>query len=137
MHRIDAAELLEPAAVRPVAFDIDEFIVRQFGIRLTRDPLDLVLRTRGVLTKYLAETPVAVGQLMTPNDDDWTRVEARVQDTIQLRNWLRSLGPDAVVEEPASIREHLRSEWMELVGLYGGGRGRRKNPLGPIRLTAA
>jgi predicted DNA-binding transcriptional regulator YafY len=121
VHRIDAAELLEAAAVRPVAFDIDEFIAREFGIRLAREPLDLVLRIRGILAKYLAETPVAIGQLMTPIDDDWTRVEVRVHDTIQLRNWLRSLGPDAVVEEPASIREHLRSEWMELIGLHGGG----------------
>ena len=78
------------------------------------------MRIRGVLARYLAETPVAADQVMTPIDSDWTRVEVRVQDSIQLRTWLRSLGPDAVVEEPESLRTQLQKEWAELVALYGG-----------------
>ena len=119
LHRIDSAELLEAPSVRPTAFDIDEFILREFGIRLGKEPLNLVVRIRGVLAKYLAETPVAADQTMTPIDGAWTRVEVRVQDTIQLRTWLRSLGPDAVVEEPESLRTQLQKEWEELVSLYG------------------
>ena len=122
LHRIDSAELLETPAARPAAFDIDEFILREFGIRLGKEPLDLVVRIRGVLAKYLAETPVAADQTMTPIDGAWTRVEVRVQDTIQLRTWLRSLGPDAVVEAPESLRAQLQREWEELASLYGGNR---------------
>lgn len=122
LHRIDAAELLEANATRPASFDIDEFILREFGIRLGKEPLNLVVRIRGVLAKYLAETPVAAEQTITPTDDSWTRVEVRVQDTIQLRTWLRSLGPDAVVEAPESLRAQLRREWEELASLYGGSR---------------
>lgn len=122
LHRIDSAELLDTPAVRPTAFDIDEFILREFGIRLGKEPLNLVVRIRGVLAKYLAETPVAADQTMTPIDGAWTRVKVRVQDTIQLRTWLRSLGPDAVVEEPESLRAQLQREWEELVSLYDGNR---------------
>ena len=118
LHRIDAAELLEAIAVRPAAFDIDEFIMREFGIRLGKEPINLVLRIRGVLAKYLAETPVAADQTLTPIDDAWTRVEVKVQDTIQLRTWLRSIGPDAVVESPDFLRNQLNDEWRELVKLY-------------------
>jgi predicted DNA-binding transcriptional regulator YafY len=118
LHRIDAAELLDTTAVRPATFDIDEFILREFGIRLGREPLDLALRIRGVLAKYLAETPVSADQILTPIDDAWTRVEVKVQDTIQLRTWLRSLGPDAVVESPDFLRNQLNDEWRELVNLY-------------------
>jgi predicted DNA-binding transcriptional regulator YafY len=100
VHRIDSARLLDSEAVEPDAFDIDEFILREFGIRVGSAPLNLVLRIRGVLAKYLAETPVATNQTMTPVDAEWTRVQVSVQDTVQLRTWLRSLGPDAVVEEP-------------------------------------
>jgi hypothetical protein len=89
-------------SVEPDAFDIDEFILREFGIRIGSAPLNLVLRIRGVLAKYLAETPVATNQTMTPVDAEWTRVHVSVQDTVQLRTWLRSLGPDAVVDEPES-----------------------------------
>lgn len=118
LHRIDSAELLETPAARPAAFDIDEFILREFGIRLGKEPLDLVVRIRGVLAKYLAETPVAAEQTMTPIDGAWTRVKVRVQDTIQLRTWLRSLGPDAVVDEPETLRSQLRRECAELQALY-------------------
>jgi predicted DNA-binding transcriptional regulator YafY len=118
LHRIDAAQLLEATAVRPTTFDIDEFIMREFGIRLGNEPIDLVLRIRGVLAKYLAETPVAADQTLTPIDDAWTRVEVKVQDTIQLRTWLRSLGPDAVVDSPDFLRNQLANEWRELVNLY-------------------
>ena len=118
LHRIDTAELLDATAVRPSAFDIDEFILREFGIRLGKEPINLVLRIRGVLAKYLAETPVAADQTLTPIDDAWTRVEVKVQDTIQLRTWLRSLGPDAVVESPDFLRNQLNDEWRELVNLY-------------------
>jgi predicted DNA-binding transcriptional regulator YafY len=128
LHRIDSAELLEAPAVRPTAFDIDEFILREFGIRLGKEPLNLVVRIRGVLAKYLAETPVTADQTMTPIDGTWTRVEVRVQDTIQLRTWLRSLGPDAVVEEPESLRTQMQKEWEELTGLYGDARRGQAQP---------
>ena len=119
VHRIDSARLLDEDAVEPASFDIDEFILREFGIRIGSKPLNLVLRVRGVLAKYLAETPVAADQTIAPVDDEWSRVCVSVQDTIQLRTWIRSLGPDAVVEEPESLRSQLKREWEELIGLYG------------------
>jgi predicted DNA-binding transcriptional regulator YafY len=79
----------------------------------------LVLRIRGVLAKYLAETPVAANQTMTPVDAEWTKVQVSVQDTVQLRTWIRSLGPDAVVVEPEALRLQLKREWDELASLYG------------------
>ncbi len=118
VHRIDAARLLEEPAIRPKSFNIDEFIVREFGIRLGSAPLDLVLKIRGVLAKYLTETPVAAGQSMTAIDGEWMRVQVQVPDTIQLRAWLRSLGPDAIVEEPENLRSQLRRECAELQALY-------------------
>lgn len=118
LHRIDAAELLEANSARPASFDIDEFILREFGIRLGEEPINLVLRVRGVLAKYLAETPVTADQTLTPIDDAWTRIKVKVQDTIQLRTWLRSLGPDAIVDSPEFIRNQLENEWRELVTLY-------------------
>jgi predicted DNA-binding transcriptional regulator YafY len=118
MHRLDSARCLDTESFRPADFDIDEFIVREFGIRLDPEPLQLVLRIRGVLAKYLAETPIASHQTLTPLEGEWTRVRVEVLDTIQLRTWLRSLGPDAVVEEPLHLRDQLKAEWAELQSLY-------------------
>lgn len=121
MHRIDAAQLLPSSAIRPPTFDLDEFILKEFGIRVGTEPLNLVLRIRGVLTKYLAETPLEASQSMTPIDGQWWRLRAQAQDTIQLRTWLRSLGPDAVVESPESLKRQMEHEASELAALYASG----------------
>lgn len=118
LHRIDTAKLLGTKAVRPAGFDIDKFIVKEFGIRRGDGPLELVLRVRGVLAKYLAETPLAPGQTIKSLDDGWTRIRAKVQDTVQLHNWIRSLGPDAVVEGPAALRDRIRQDAESLTALY-------------------
>ncbi len=118
LHRIDNADLLDVPIVRPKAFDIDEFILREFGIRLGKEPFNLHLRVRGVLTKYLAETPVSTSQVMTPIDVEWTRVEVVIQDSVQLRSWLRSLGPDAIIEQPKFLQEEFQREFESLLSQY-------------------
>lgn len=118
VHRIDAARLLEEDAKRPENFDMDAFISREFGIRMGDAPLNLTLRVRGILSKYLAETPVAQDQVMTPFNDEWTQIKVTVPDTVQLRMWLRSMGPDAIVMSPSTLKEQLAAEQAELLKLY-------------------
>ncbi len=118
VHRIDAAHLLADNAKRPENFDMDAFISREFVIRMGDMPLNLSLRVRGILSKYLAETPVAQDQVMTPFNDEWTQINVTVPDTVQLRMWLRSMGPDAVVMSPAFLKEQLAAEQAELQRLY-------------------
>jgi predicted DNA-binding transcriptional regulator YafY len=118
LHRIDKAGLLNLPVVRPSGFDIDEFILREFGIRIGEEPFNLVLRVRGVLTKYLTETLVSTSQLMTPIDDEWTRIEVVIQDSVQLRTWIRSLGPDAIIQQPKSLQEEFQREYESLLTQY-------------------
>lgn len=118
MHRIDAARLLEDDARRPQNFDMDVFISKEFGIRMGEVPLYLSMRVRGILSKYLAETPVGKDQVMTPMDDEWTQINVTVPDTVQLRMWLRSMGPDAVVVSPAFLKEQMVVEYEQLQRLY-------------------
>jgi predicted DNA-binding transcriptional regulator YafY len=120
IHRIDAARLLAQPARRPPGFDIDAFIAREFGIRRGDEALKLVLWVRGTLAAYLKETPIATGQKLQPRDDDWTEVRVKVADTQQLRNWLLSLGAQAVVVAPASLREELRQALRQAAALYEG-----------------
>ena len=53
INRLDSARGLHAASYRPADFDIDGFILREFGIRLVPEPLRLVLRIRVVSAKYL------------------------------------------------------------------------------------
>jgi predicted DNA-binding transcriptional regulator YafY len=118
IHRIDAAQVLDRAAQRPKGFDIDAFITQEFGIRLGTKPLQLVLKVRGTLAAYLAETPIAPGQKIKPLAGDWREVRVKVADTQQLRNWLGSLGTHGVVMAPAGLREEMRATLWQLAALY-------------------
>lgn len=118
MHRIEAAIILNANVVRPKAFDIDEFITKEFGIRIGNKPIKLKMKVRGLLTKYLIEAPVAPGQKLERLKDEWMSLEAEVQDTIALRSWIRSLGADAVVEMPKGLRRELSSGLQFLVEQY-------------------
>ena len=80
--------------------------------------MNLELRVRGVLIKYMNETPIAACQSMTPIDHQWWHAQARVLDTIQLRVWLRSLDTAAVVDAPLQLRLQMKREAAELVSLY-------------------
>ena len=118
LHRIERAQLIEQDAIVPSGFDIDAFIAKEFGIRVGDEPLDLAIRVRGILGRYLSESPLAKGQRMTRLDEHWTRVEVRVPNTVQVRVWLRSLGSDVVIEQPAALREEIISGVKELSTHY-------------------
>ena len=118
MHRIDSATLLDQPVKIPVGFVLDKFIAREFGIRIGGEPLKLVLRIKGVLGKCLVETPLAQGQKTKVLDDEWIRIEVMVPDTVQLRTWIMSLGKDAVVEGPATLREEIIEKINILISHY-------------------
>lgn len=118
IHRIDAARVLDEPARRPPGFDIDAFIEQEVGIRRSAEPLKLVLRVRGPLAAYLTETPIAKGQKIQPLDADWHELQVKVPDTQQLRNWLFSLGADAVVMAPASLRVEITGDLQRLLAAY-------------------
>lgn len=113
LHRIDNASLLAQSVKIPEGFDIDEFIAREFGIRVASQPVELVLKVRGLLGKYLMETPLAGGQKTRSLDGGWTRIEVTVPDTVQLRTWIMSLGKDAVVDAPDTLREEIVEEFKQ------------------------
>jgi predicted DNA-binding transcriptional regulator YafY len=119
MCRIERAHLLEQVASRPAQFDVDEMISRQFGMRLSNKPINLVLKVRSLLRRYLEEAPVAGEQMVRVIDAEWAELRARVVDSVLLRSWLRSLGSEAVVMEPARLRDDMRAEAARLIDLYG------------------
>jgi predicted DNA-binding transcriptional regulator YafY len=78
----------------------------------------MVLRVRNPLASYLHETPIAKDQKIQALDQTWSEVRVKVADTQQLRNWLLSLGAQAVVMAPAHLREEMRQGLNEAATLY-------------------
>jgi len=65
------------------------------------------------------ETPLAAGQKAQSLEGEWTRIEVTVPDTVQLRTWIMSLGKDAVVDAPNTLREEVAQELKQSVANYG------------------
>jgi len=118
IHRISKAVLLDQPVAIPDGFVIDDFITREFGIRIGSKPIPLVLRVKGLMGKYLVETPLAADQQVISVDNEWTRLEATVPDTVQLRKWILSLGADAIVDGPTALRMEIAEEAGKLAMHY-------------------
>jgi predicted DNA-binding transcriptional regulator YafY len=98
LHRFAEVSPREEAVVVPEDFDLDREMERglaDFGG--AREPIDLEMRVTPELAAILAETPLALRgsppkaeQTLTPEADGTVRVRARVNDTWQLRWWLRA-----------------------------------------------
>jgi len=105
MHRILKAT---PTTIRikvKKGFDIDTYI-GSGNIALIKNTgkikLKFLMKSNSAF--HLHETPLSTDQLIVEKDKEWTSVSASVNDTGQLRWWLRAFGPDLIVLEPKSLK---------------------------------
>ena len=118
VQRILAAEARENPISIPIDFDIDKVASASFQIKLQSAPLRLVLRFDKHESRRLEEAPISVDQTISPLDDAWVRVTATVDDTVQMRRWIKSLGNLVVVEKPRPLREQQISDLNSQIALY-------------------
>lgn len=120
LHRIESATLLDAAVREPADFDLDEYLASgalEFSSR--GETIRLELRITDRQAKYLAETPVSTDQSITPDARaGWSRLIATVNDTTQLRWWLRGMGERCEILGPALLREEFVSMVNKLGLIY-------------------
>lgn len=73
--------------------------------------LDLFVDARHSLLGDLRDSPISPLQQLTRLSDTHWQLQAEVRRTIQLRNWLLSLGPLARIQQPAILQEDLLN-WL-------------------------
>lgn len=111
LHRFELVEVLDDPVVPPDNFDLDREIERglaDFGERT--DPIEIELLVSKELAEILRETPLAVrgmpprsNQTMMPETDGRVRVRAMVNDSWQLRWWLRAQGEAVELVSPVDL----------------------------------
>lgn len=107
LHRVSVAQALDDVARIPEGFDIDEVAARNLGILVSDQPMRLEMKLSKLVAKYLEETPLSNDQQLSPLDNAWVNLQATVLDSAQIRNWILSLGAEAVVVRPVSIRDDI------------------------------
>lgn len=118
MQRVLAAEATTNPIHIPIEFDIDKVAASSFQIKLKTTPIKLKLKMRKSESKRLDEAPISSDQKISSPNNDWSVIEATVDDSVHMRRWLQSLGSNVVVLEPTELREKIFCEIQTLQSLY-------------------
>lgn len=83
--------------------------------------LNLKLRIGSNSAYSLRECPLANRQVLIddPENTEGSILSAEVPNTVELRQWIRSLGPNAEVLEPSFLRNEMAEEVASLARRYG------------------
>lgn len=118
LHRIRAARSSDKRVTSPRGFNLDEHIRSGKLGFLVGPPLTLKARVRAAIAERLEEMPIAKEQRLSPAHEGWCSLEAHVNDSMELRGWLRSLGPLIEVLGPKKLRSAMSEDAAALRQLY-------------------
>lgn len=124
LHRTLEAEILvDEPYVRPAGFLLEDY-EKLCSMPVEGSPiLHLKMRISESSAFSIRECPLVGRQVITPDPADPTGkgliVEADVPNTVELRQWIRSLGVNAEVLEPKTLRHDIASELSQLAKQYG------------------
>jgi predicted DNA-binding transcriptional regulator YafY len=123
LHRIEVATLLDDPIKEPKDFDLDEYLASgalEFSSK--GESMRLEIRLTDKQAKYLSETPLSTDQVVSADTKEgWSRLVATVNDTEQLRWWLRAMGDRCEVAGPPCLREEFVKMAREMTLIYREG----------------
>lgn len=107
MHRVESAVVMDTPATCPEGFDVDHYIAEgELGYRVG-PPVFLRIVVDPSLEQVLSETRLSEDQVLERINDAKILLSTTVQDTKELRAWLRGFGPLVDVLEPPGFLETL------------------------------
>ena len=119
LHRISKAKLLDSRVIKPKEFSLQAYIDEgHFGVLNTDKHINIKIKFTREAAHHLSETPLADNQIMKDVDDTHTIVEGTVNDTSELRWWLRAFGNQVEVLKPASLRAEFKKMAQNMSALY-------------------
>ena len=118
LHRIQSATIIDKPCQPPDGFNLDQWIDGgAFGFGAIGVPIELEIEFLGHAGDFLLETPLAENQTIEQRDDRLL-VRATVMDTEQLRWWILSFGPRAIVRSPGALRADIAQQLHDAAAAY-------------------
>jgi predicted DNA-binding transcriptional regulator YafY len=126
VDRIEKAEIEDFRFQRPEDFDLDQHLAGSFGIYHGDGDASICVRVRfsPAVARYVGESQWHASQRLTMERDAGLLAEFHLDETEEIKRWIMSFGQQAVVLEPAKLRQEILAELQLLVVAYGG----RKTP---------
>jgi len=93
-------------------FSIQDYVQGgNFGYPINAQPVQLIADITKDRARVLSETPISADQqLSEPNSEDWVELRATVPNDKQTLWWIRGLGPEFNVKQPAEWRDALAAD---------------------------
>jgi len=92
MHRILAADILATPSQEPAGFSFPDYVNSQQLDWPVGPPCTFVADVTTDLAVILEETRLSPTQVISPARNGWRRISAEVNDTMEFRAWVASLG---------------------------------------------
>ena len=119
LHRMESAKLLDKPATVLEGFSVQGYIE---GGEFSYPIGGRIIRLKALFDRdaaaYLHETPLPGTLSLTDHDEDTIRLEADVEDSHQLRWWLKGFGAQVEVLEPPELRQHFKEMAASLHRVY-------------------
>jgi predicted DNA-binding transcriptional regulator YafY len=101
----------------PEDFKLEDFLRSSFGVFQGR-PQKVKIRFAPEVAGYIQEKVWHESQKIRPQKDGSILFEAQVAGTDEIKYWIMTWGAKAEVLAPASLREEIRREAVEMLGMY-------------------
>ncbi len=101
----------------PEDFDPEALLDGAFSI-VYDEPIKVKILFSPEVARYIKERVWAKGQKITDREDGSVLLEMTTSGWIDMKRWVMSFGPDAVVVEPGALREEVKSELEKALGRY-------------------
>jgi predicted DNA-binding transcriptional regulator YafY len=118
MDRIRMLRPTEETFAVPVDFKLEDFLRLSFGV-FQGEPRKVKIRFAPEVAGYIQEKVWHESQKIEAQEDGSLLFEAEVAGTDEIKYWIMTWGARAEVLEPASLREEIRREAGEMLGMYG------------------
>ena len=121
MDRIEDVHSTKLPAAVPHEFDLADWLEHSFGVFRSGSTELQTIRihfTRDV-ARYVQESKWHGSQKLTPQADGSLITEFRLPDTQEIKRWIMSFGPSAIVLEPPELAAEIRSDLTRMLEAYG------------------
>ena len=110
----------------PDEFDIEEFMRHSFGVYVG-EPANVKIWFSADIAGYIEEKIWHESQQIRRQSDGAIIFEAEVALTEEIKNWIKGWGSQALVIEPESLREEIRSESVKMLERYSSEMGTKES----------
>ena len=121
IHRIKSAEIVEDKFQKVSGFKTQKYIDEgnsHFFIDPTNPKISLHIRLDSQPLPGVTESPISPDQVITQESEKWYSLTATVDNTLELRQWLRSHAHHLEVIGPKELREEFKNSINEMTIVY-------------------